>query len=125
MGRRRVPDLCFISRERLAIAKPTYIDDAPDLIVEIVSPDSVERDWRDKYLEYEANGVREYWVIDLGNAQMRTYQRGDDGHYSAIEENDGKLMSVVLPGFWVRPADLWQEPLPSTVAVLQELGVLA
>src|SRR5438309_377968 len=37
--RRRVPDLCFIARERLDIVKPTYIDGAPDLIVEIVSPD--------------------------------------------------------------------------------------
>ena len=124
-ARRRAPDLCFVAREHMDIVKSTYIDGAPDMIVEIVSPDSVERDWRDKYQEYEANGVREYWVIDLGYSRLRAYQRGADGRYAAIEETDGKIASAVLPGFWVRPSDLWQDPLPNSVTVLQELGVLA
>jgi len=29
--------------------------------MEIVSPDSEARDWREKYLDYQAAGVREYW----------------------------------------------------------------
>jgi Uma2 family endonuclease len=123
-GLRRVPDLCFVVRERQEIVKATRIEGAPDLIVEIVSPDSVERDWRDKYYEYEANGVREYWIIDLNNQRLRAYQRGADGRFAPIDEADGKIASQVLAGFWVRPSDLWQDPLPSTVTVLQELGVL-
>src|SRR5687768_12120193 len=62
--RRRVPDLSFISTSRAERIRPTYIDGAPDLAVEIVSPDSQNRDRRDKFLEYQAAGVREYWVID-------------------------------------------------------------
>src|SRR4051794_38086138 len=61
---RRVPDVFFISRSRQSIVKPTVIDGAPDLAIEIVSPDSEARDWRDKYIDYEKSGVREYWVID-------------------------------------------------------------
>ncbi|MGQ9574940.1 MAG: Uma2 family endonuclease [Thermoguttaceae bacterium] len=37
---------------------------APVLAIEIVSPDSEARDWREKDLEYESGGVREYGVID-------------------------------------------------------------
>ena len=37
---RRIPDLLFVSKSRANIIKGTYIDGAPDLIVEIVSPDS-------------------------------------------------------------------------------------
>lgn len=32
--------------------------------MEVVSDDSVERDWRDQYFEYEAAGVDEYWLVD-------------------------------------------------------------
>src|SRR5687768_16717845 len=64
LRRWRVPDLLFVAADRLQIIKPTYVEGAPDLVIEIVSPDSLARDWREKYLEYEAAGVREYWVID-------------------------------------------------------------
>jgi Uma2 family endonuclease len=123
-GLRRVPDITFISHERAHIAQPTYVTGAPDLIMEIVSADSVERDWHDKRVEYERIGVREYWVIDPQNRRVRAYQLTSEG-YVAIAEQAGKIHSQVLQGFWIRPSDLWQEPLPSTLKVLQELGVIS
>jgi Uma2 family endonuclease len=36
---------------------------APDLAVEIVSPESVTRDMKDKLALYEKRGVREYWIV--------------------------------------------------------------
>lgn len=120
----RVPDVCFVAQARAHIIKPKRIEGAPDLIIEIVSPDSVERDWRNKYLDYAAMGVREYWVIDLDYEQLRAYSLGADGRYATIAEQDGKVYSRVLNGFWIRPADVWQEPLPGTLSLLQELGVL-
>jgi len=36
---------------------------APDFIVEIISPTTAERDMVDKYKLYEAEGVREYWIV--------------------------------------------------------------
>ena len=123
-GVRRLPDVCFVARERAQIVQPTRIEGAPDLIIEIVSPDSVARDWRDKYLDYEAMGVREYWVVDLDYRQLRAYALGADGRYGPIAERDGKVYSRVLQGFWIRPSDMWQEPLPDTLPLLQELGVM-
>lgn len=36
----------------------------PELVVEVVSPDSIERDYEEKPAEYLAFGVREYWIAD-------------------------------------------------------------
>ncbi|MDZ7262029.1 MAG: Uma2 family endonuclease, partial [candidate division KSB1 bacterium] len=49
-GLRRVPDLVFLSKDSKVEVTDTEVDGAPDLAVEIVSPDSVDRDWRDKFL---------------------------------------------------------------------------
>ena len=38
--RRRTPDLCFLAKDRLHLIRPTHLEGAPDLIFEIVSPDS-------------------------------------------------------------------------------------
>lgn len=124
-GVRRVPDVCFVSDARMAIVKETHIEGAPDLVIEIVSADSVRRDWHDKYLDYERIGVREYWIVDVDERRLRAFQLGADGRYAALEEQDGKIHSQVLSGFWIRPSDTWQDPLPNTLSALKELNVLS
>lgn len=44
--------------------KSAVLRTPPPLIVEVVSPESVERDYDTKTLEYAAFGVDEYWIID-------------------------------------------------------------
>jgi len=122
--RRRVPDVLFIAKARLDILKKNHVEGAPDLVMEIVSPDSEARDWRDKYLEYQAAGVREYWAIDRMTQHMEAYALGSNGQYIRINEIDGKISSSVLPGFYLRPAWCWQEKLPKVVDVLKELRIL-
>jgi len=124
LHRRRVPDLLFVSPERMNILKNTEVDGAPDLIIEIVSPDSLARDWREKYLEYEVAGVREYWVIDPMAQRVEGYALGTDGRYTLLEEKDSVIHSIVVTGFFLKPAWLWQEPLPNPLDILRELGVL-
>jgi len=120
---RREPDILFVAKQRLVLLKPTYLDGPPDLAVEIVSPSSESRDWREKYLEYQAAGVRECWVIDPMSQNIEAYAMGTNQSYSLIDENEGKLASTVVPGWYVKPAWLWQQPRPSVLDVLVELGV--
>lgn len=61
------PDILFVSNEREHIRTPANIQGAPDLIVEILSPSSSRRDWRDKRELYAKHGVREYWIVDPAN----------------------------------------------------------
>ena len=58
------PDLVFVSREREHIITDANIQGAPDLVVEILSPSTASRDWRDKLDLYERHGVAEYWLVD-------------------------------------------------------------
>ena len=58
------PDLLFVSTEQEHIITPENIRGAPDLVVEILSPSTASRDWRDKHDLYAEHGVREYWVVD-------------------------------------------------------------
>lgn len=119
--RRRVPDILFVARDRLDLVRTAHIEGAPDLIIEVVSPDSDARDWRDKYLEYQAAGVREYWVIDPMSQHLEAYALTDPA-YRRIEETNGKVFSVVMPGLFVRPEWLWQRPLPKIVEVIREIN---
>lgn len=59
------PDLLFVSHQRKAILKDENIQGAPDLIVEITSPASRERDRFIKKGLYTRYGVQEYWLVDL------------------------------------------------------------
>lgn len=119
---RRLPDLWFVTKGRLDLLRPTYLDGPPDLAVEIVSPDSVARDYREKYLDYQAAGVREYWIIDPLTDNLEAFHRAG-GAFRPIAEAEGRVASEVLPGFFLRPDWLWQDPLPKVREVLRELGV--
>jgi Uma2 family endonuclease len=124
-GLRRVPDLLFVAKKRADMIQLTLIEGAPDLIVEIVSPDSVERDWREKYLEYQAAGVGEYWVVDLEYQRMAVYRLDEQSRYQAVPAEEGVYRSQVLSGFWLRAEWLWQEPLPNELDVAREMGLIS
>jgi Uma2 family endonuclease len=119
---RREPDILFVDKSRLHLVKATFLDGPPDLALEIVSPSSESRDWRDKYLEYQATGVGEYWIIDPPSQQLEAAVLRPDRTYGPIEQIDGKLPSTVVPGWYLKPAWLWQ-PRPNFMDALAELGV--
>jgi Uma2 family endonuclease len=122
-GRRRIPDIFVVKKENLARVTPTALDGPADLAMEIVSPDSGPRDWREKYLEYESAGVGEYWVIDPATQVVECYTMGTDRQFHPNVAKDDKIASAVLPGFYLRPSWLWQKPLPRVAGVLREMGV--
>ena len=57
------PDIIYISRENFEILAELNIKGAPDLIIEILSPSSIENDRIFKKLVYEKFGVKEYWIV--------------------------------------------------------------
>ncbi len=126
LQRGREPDLLFIAKEHLDRLKETYLDGPADLVVEIVSPESGPRDRGEKYYEYEAAGVREYWLIDPDRQQAEFYRLNQEKkRYELISPDaDGVYRSQVVPGFWLKVSWLWQRPLPRVLDVLRELKLI-
>jgi len=132
--RRRVPDIWFLAESRHHLLRENHVEGPPDLVIEIVSPDSQSRDWREKYLEYQAAGVREYWVIDPMSRQVEAYalepgppsegSAATENQYRRLEEREGIIASMVLPGFRLRTAWLWPQTRPKALAALKEMATL-
>ncbi|HWM93522.1 MAG TPA: Uma2 family endonuclease [Thermoanaerobaculia bacterium] len=120
----REPDLLFVSKQRMDRLKDLYLDGAADLVVEVVSPDSRRRDRVEKVVDYEAEGVREYWVIDPRRRQVELRRLGADGRFRLIEPVEGIFTSESVPGFRLRIDWLWRQPPPKILDAARELGLV-
>jgi len=121
--RGREPDLVFVSKENAEKLKQKYLDGAADIAVEIVSPESIERDRKTKFGEYEKAKIKEYWLIDPEKKQAEFYRLSESGFYQLAKATDGVFYSEILPGFFLRVEWLWQEQ-PPTLAALKELNLI-
>ncbi len=101
-------DVAFISHTRLAQVKSAgYLDVAPELIVEVMSPSDRWSDVLDKLQEYFAIGVQLLWIADPATRQIYVYRSLTDVTIlTAADELSG---GNVLPGFSVPVADLFAE----------------
>ena len=115
------PDIAVVLKERLHLVRRGHIDGPCDLALEIVSPDSVERDYIDKRVIYREAGVSEYWIVDEEEEKVTLLRLDAKGKYREIRPRKGEFHSAVLPGFWLRPEWLWQYPRPKKAEVLDVL----
>ena len=114
------PDIAFVAKDRRHLARKIYFDGPPDLAVEIVSPESVDRDYVKKRSLYEEAGVREYWIIDEELKKVVLLRLGRAGRFREVRPVKGILRSQVIPGFWIRIEWFWQSTRPDTATVLAQ-----
>jgi Uma2 family endonuclease len=119
------PDIGFLLKSRLHLVRKGYIDGAPDWALEIVSPESIERDYEKKRLQYEEHGVSEYWIVDELEEKVTVLRLNKRGKYHEVKPKDGIYYSEVIAGFWLDPNWLWQTPRPRKSTVLAKLLGLA
>lgn len=101
------PDVLFVGRERLGIIKE-QVEGAADLVAEVVSPTSRQRDRIEKRDLYEQHGVQEYWLIDP-EAQTVEVLHLEKGEYHLEGRwHPGEIAhSRLLAGFTVPVAALF------------------
>ena len=94
------PDLLFVSNSRESIITEENVRGAPDLVVEILSPATAERDRTVKLDLYARYGVREYWIVDPDDKKITVLVRGESRfEVVGIYEAEESLRSPTLAGF--------------------------
>ena len=91
---------------------PLNVKGAPDLVIEIGSPSTRQRDETIKRHLYERAGVSEYWVVDPDIDVIRVYRRGGDVFGRPIElsrEAGDVLTTALLPGLELPLARIFRE----------------
>lgn len=119
----REPDVLFLAAEHADRLRPAFLDGPADLVVEIISKESVGRDRGEKFEEYREAGIAEYWLIDPRLQQAEFYRLDARGRYDliAVDGADGIYRSEVVPGFWLRVDWLWRQPLLDPAHVMMEI----
>jgi Uma2 family endonuclease len=86
---------------------------APDWIVEVLSPGTASKDQITKRLLYEAQGVREYWLVHPTDRILTIYHLVADGHFGAadIMEMKGRVAVTAVTGLEIN-WDLWEPLFP-------------
>jgi Uma2 family endonuclease len=124
-GPAREPDLLFVAREHLDRLTEARLSGPADLVVEVVSDDSVSRDRADKFYEYQAAGVREYWIIDPrpGYERVDFYVLDAKGRYQPVlVDLDGRYRSMVVTGFWFQADWVLSAEPPEALRALAQIA---
>jgi Uma2 family endonuclease len=93
------PDILFVSNERCGIITEAYIQGAPDLVVEVLSPGTARYDRGYKHTLYGRFGVREYWLVDPDTEIVEVLTASEQGLVShATYQRHDTLTSPLLDG---------------------------
>ncbi len=71
----------------------------PELVIEVVSPESGDRDYLQKPEDYLQFGVKEYWIIDGEKHQMTVHQRASGQWSTRVLKPGESYTTHILPGF--------------------------
>jgi Uma2 family endonuclease len=115
------PDIGFVRKDREHLIQRGFVDGRPDLAVEIVCPESIERDYEKKRKQYQDAQVPEYWIVDEIEEKVTLLRLDAKGKYREVRPRKGVLHSTVVQGFYLRPEWLWQRPLPMVMEILTQL----
>jgi Uma2 family endonuclease len=93
------PDIFFIASDRLSIVGEKFVSGAPDLVIEILSPATAERDRTLKMKTYARFGVRELWVADPDAKTIALFTNSGQGFQEEALLRMGEVLrSRLLPG---------------------------
>lgn len=93
------PDIMFFGTAKLGLISPDTLKfPIPDLIVEVLSPSTENRDRGIKFTDYALHGVKEYWIVDTVAETVELYRLVGDSYPVVPAQKDGVLSSNVIAG---------------------------
>jgi len=111
------PDFLFVRKANKAIIYDRRIRGVPDLIIEVLSPGSIDYDEDVKLKSYARAGVPEYVVIDPLRRALRLYALDHPGQYAEAHEfsGDSTVKLACLPSIEFRLSSLFENAPDTTV----------
>ena len=105
----RGADVLFISNERYARASKdkAFLDVAPELVVEVLSPDDRPGEVARKISEYFEAGVLRVWIADPSRRTLRVHRTANES--GELKPEDNLSDDEVLPGFEVLVSELFPD----------------
>lgn len=109
-GNKRSPDIAFVAKERLqglSDLPDGFLEGAPDLAVEVLSPGNTVEEIHDKLVEYFENGTRLAWVIHPKESYVLVYRSAQEPD-RLLKMSDCLEGEEIVPGFALPLAELFQ-----------------
>lgn len=94
------PDICFFPKEKAhAFTSMQMHFPAPAFIVEILSPSTEMIDRNEKFIDYAAHGVFEYWIVDPSAKAVEKYLNNDGEYQLDAKMKAGSINSETVKDF--------------------------
>jgi Uma2 family endonuclease len=104
----RHPDVAVYKRPPPSENSSAWSAWIPELVIEVVSPDSAERDHKEKPEEYLQFGVKEYWIVEPQKRQMSALRRWRGKWDEQVIRPPKKYKTPVFPGLSLDCAALFE-----------------
>ncbi|MBI9037427.1 MAG: Uma2 family endonuclease [Bacteroidales bacterium] len=110
------PDICFFKKEKSNQFKPEQVlFPVPDFVVEILSESTKKNDRGIKFMDYEAHGIEEYWIIDPEKKIIEQYHLEDQQYNEVKKSDDGVIKSFVVEGFEILVQSIFDKEMNNMV----------
>jgi Uma2 family endonuclease len=115
-----MPDIGWFTAAQALRIGESHASFAPTFVVEALSPATAKNDTGPKFASYELHDVQEYWILDPQHQAHRFYRRAGD-MLEEFANDEAKIVSSSIRGFWVKRA--WLDPVnpPKVSACLKEI----
>jgi Uma2 family endonuclease len=100
------PDVLYISAARLGIAQ-RWVEGAPDLLIEVLSPGTARRDRGEKLALYAEYGIHEYWIVDSAERSIE-FLVNEDGRFIVALPDGEEYRSRALPEIHLNIPAFWK-----------------
>lgn len=106
-GRARPPDVIALTPQQVTEIRNSsaILTAPPPLVVAVVSPESVTRDYEVKTLEYAATGIPEYWIVDPLENQVSVLLLAGGAYEETVFACTQPLVSQAIPGLNLTAAE--------------------
>jgi Uma2 family endonuclease len=100
------PDVCIVC-DKLKIDTRGCIG-APDMIIEILSKGNTKLELEEKFMLYQENEVKEYWIVQPGDETVTVFDLINNAYVlRKIYSNDSEIHVAVVPGLVLKMADIF------------------